>query len=47
MKCLVIPIIIGATGILNKGLKKIWKQYQEDIQQFLYKKKQLYYGHRT
>jgi hypothetical protein len=35
MKYFVIPIIIGATGILTKGLKKIWKQYQESIQQTL------------
>jgi hypothetical protein len=32
MKCFVIPAIIGATGIVTKGLKKIWKQYQESIQ---------------
>jgi hypothetical protein len=42
MKCFVVPVIIGATGILTKGLKKkIWKQYQESIQYILYKK-QLY-----
>jgi hypothetical protein len=30
MKCFIIPIIIGATGIVTKGLQKnIWKQYQE------------------
>jgi hypothetical protein len=33
MKCFVIPVIIGATEIVTKGLKKIWKQYQESIQQ--------------
>jgi hypothetical protein len=32
MKCFVIPVIIGTTGIVTKGLKKIWKQYQESIQ---------------
>jgi hypothetical protein len=32
MKCFVIPVIIGATGIVTKGLKNIWKQYQESIQ---------------
>jgi hypothetical protein len=32
MKCFVIPIIIGATGIVTIGLKKIWKPYQESIQ---------------
>jgi hypothetical protein len=41
MKCFVIPVIIGATGIVTRGLKNIWKQYQESIQQILYKK-QLY-----
>jgi hypothetical protein len=32
MKCFVISVTIGATGIITKGLKKIWKQYQESIQ---------------
>jgi hypothetical protein len=32
MKCFVIPVIIGTTGIVTKGLKNIWKQYQESIQ---------------
>jgi hypothetical protein len=32
MKYFVIPVITGATGIVTKGLKKIWKQYQESIQ---------------
>jgi hypothetical protein len=32
MSCLVIPVIIGATGIVTKGLKNIWKQYQENTQ---------------
>jgi hypothetical protein len=32
MKCFVIPVIIGATGIVTRELKKIWKQYQESIQ---------------
>jgi hypothetical protein len=31
MKCFVIPVIIGATGIVTKGLKNIWEQYQENI----------------
>jgi hypothetical protein len=31
-KCFVIPVIIRATGIVTKGLKKIWKQYQKSIQ---------------
>jgi len=38
--------MIGAKGILTKGLKITFKQYQESIQQILYKK-QLCYGHRT
>jgi hypothetical protein len=32
MKCFVIPVITGATGIVTKRLKKVWKQYQENIQ---------------
>jgi hypothetical protein len=32
MKCFVILIIFGATGIVTRGLKKIWKRYQESIQ---------------
>jgi hypothetical protein len=32
MKCFVIPVIIGATGIVTRGLKNIWKQYQKSIQ---------------
>jgi hypothetical protein len=31
MKCLDIPVVIGATGIVIKGLKEIWKKYQESI----------------
>jgi hypothetical protein len=31
MKCFVIPVINGAIGIVTKGLKNIWKQYQESI----------------
>jgi hypothetical protein len=37
MKCFVIPVIVGATGIVTKGLKNIWKQYQESIQDSLQK----------
>jgi hypothetical protein len=40
-KCLAIPVITGATGILITGLKYIWEQYQESIQQILYKKASL------
>jgi hypothetical protein len=32
MKCFVILLIIGATGIVTTGLKNIWKQYQESMQ---------------
>jgi hypothetical protein len=32
MKCFVITVIIGATGIVTRGLKSIWKQSQESIQ---------------
>jgi hypothetical protein len=32
MKCFVIPVIIGATGIVTRGLKKYLKQYQESFQ---------------
>jgi hypothetical protein len=32
MKCFVVPVIIGATGIMTRGLKNIWKQYQESIE---------------
>jgi predicted PurR-regulated permease PerM len=29
---IIIPEIIGSIGIVTKGLKNIWKQYQESIQ---------------
>jgi hypothetical protein len=32
IKCFVIPVIIGASGIVTRGLKNIWEQYQESIQ---------------
>jgi hypothetical protein len=32
MKCFVTPVIIAVTGIVTRGLKNIWKQYQESIQ---------------
>jgi len=41
IKCFVIPVITEATGTVTEGLKNIWTQYQESIQQILYKK-QLY-----
>jgi hypothetical protein len=31
MKLFFIPIIIGATGIVTKGLKKIWKHCQGSV----------------
>ena len=30
LKCTIIPIIIEATGIVTRSLKKIWKLYQEN-----------------
>jgi hypothetical protein len=32
VECFVIPVITGATGIVTRGLKNIWKRYQESIQ---------------
>jgi hypothetical protein len=32
MKCFVIPINTGATAIVTKGQKNVWKHYQESIQ---------------
>jgi hypothetical protein len=32
MKCFFIPVIIGATGIVSKIYKNIWKQYQDNTQ---------------
>jgi hypothetical protein len=32
LKCEIIPVKTGATGIETKGLRKIWKPYQENIQ---------------
>jgi hypothetical protein len=37
MKCFVIQVIIGATGIVSKSVKKVWKQYLDNIQQIIYK----------
>jgi hypothetical protein len=31
IKCIVILVVIVATGIVTKGIKKIWKPYQETI----------------
>jgi hypothetical protein len=32
MKYFVMPAVTGATGIVTKGQKNTWKQYQESIQ---------------
>jgi hypothetical protein len=32
MKCFVIPVIIGATGIVSKSLQKYLEQYQDNTQ---------------
>jgi hypothetical protein len=37
IKCFIILVIIGATGIVSKCLKNTWKQYQDKIQNILYK----------
>jgi hypothetical protein len=39
MKCFVIPVITGAMETVSESLENIWKQYQDNIQQILYKKK--------
>jgi hypothetical protein len=46
MKCFVMAIIIGATGIVSKSLKKYLeiKAYQENINKF-YTKEPLYLEH--
>jgi hypothetical protein len=31
VKCVIMSVIIGATGIVTKGFKKNWKPCQEDI----------------
>jgi len=31
LKCTIIPVITGATGIVTRNLRKIWKLYQENI----------------
>ena len=42
MKCTIEPVIIGATGIVTRSLKKkIWKLYRENIRKIHYKR-QLY-----
>jgi len=46
MNCMVIPVITGATAMVTKCLKKIWKPYQENIQLIHYKI-QLYLEHHT
>jgi hypothetical protein len=36
LKCMVIPVIIGATGMVTKRLRKIWKLYGENIRWFFH-----------
>jgi len=31
IKCTIVPVIDGATGIVTRSFKKIWKLYQENI----------------
>jgi len=31
LKCTIVPVIIGATGIVTRSLRKFWKLYQETI----------------
>jgi hypothetical protein len=31
LKCTIVPVIIGATGIVTRSLRKIWKLYRESI----------------
>ena len=30
LKCTIVPVVIGATGIVTRSLRKIWKLYQEN-----------------
>jgi len=46
LKCTIIPVITGATGIVTRSLKKNWKLYQENIRQIHYKR-QLHLEHQT
>ena len=46
LKCTIVPVIIGATGIVTRSLRKLWKLYQENIRQIHYKR-QLYLEHHT
>ena len=46
LKCKIIPVITGTTGIVTNGLKKIWKPYQENIQ-YVHCTRQLYLEHHT
>jgi hypothetical protein len=34
LKCTIMPVIIVATGIVTKSLRKIWKLYQETLDRF-------------
>jgi hypothetical protein len=45
MKRFAMPVIIVATEIVGKGLKCVWKQFQESAQDIFYKN-QLHWEHR-
>jgi hypothetical protein len=44
LKCTVVPVIVGATGIVTKSLRK--NLYQENIR-WVYYSRQLYLEHHT
>jgi hypothetical protein len=46
VKCFVIPVTIGSTGIVTEGLKISVNNTRKAVDT-LCSKKQLYYGHRT
>jgi hypothetical protein len=46
LKCTIIPVITGATGIVTRSLRKNLKPYQENIRQIHYNR-QLYLEHHT
>ena len=44
LKCTIIPVIIGDTGIVTRSLRKNWNMYQENIP-YIHYKRQLYLEH--
>jgi len=34
LKCTIIPVITGTTGIVTRSLRKIWKLYKETFNRF-------------